>query len=73
MAIDVREIYDRYIRSLAPEERRELLELVERDLRAGDTAPRGSIVELHGLGKEIWQDIEAQQYVSDLRSGSGPE
>ena len=26
-----------------------------------------SIMELHGLGKEIWQDIDAQDYVNTLR------
>jgi len=24
-------------------------------------------MELHGLGKEIWQDIDAQEYVNHLR------
>lgn len=26
------------------------------------------IMELHGLGKEIWEGIDAQEYVNQLRS-----
>ena len=29
--------------------------------------PRHSIMELQGLGKELWQDIDAQQYVNQER------
>jgi hypothetical protein len=29
--------------------------------------PRRSIAELHGLGKEIWEGIDAQSYVDRLR------
>ena len=28
---------------------------------------RQSIMELHGLGKEIWEGIDAQEYVNKLR------
>jgi len=30
--------------------------------------PRHSIMELQGLGKELWQDIDAQQYVNQERN-----
>lgn len=29
--------------------------------------PRRSIMELHGLGAEIWEGIDAQEYVNELR------
>jgi hypothetical protein len=29
--------------------------------------PKHSILELKGLGKEIWQDIEAQEYINQER------
>jgi excisionase family DNA binding protein len=30
-------------------------------------SPRRSIMELHGLGAEIWAGIDAQEYVNELR------
>jgi hypothetical protein len=32
------------------------------------SAPRRSIMELQGLGKEIWQGIDAQRYVDEERA-----
>jgi hypothetical protein len=29
--------------------------------------PKHNIMELHGLGKEIWNGIDAQEYVNELR------
>jgi hypothetical protein len=66
-------IYEKHIKSLAPEERLELLALIARELAAEGVAsgskPRHSIMELHGLGKEIWEGIDAQEYVNKLRDG----
>jgi hypothetical protein len=65
------QLYEKHIRSLPAEERRELVALIERDLSADDTdsdsKPRHSLMELHGLGKEIWEGIDAQEYVDKLR------
>lgn len=59
----------RQIRRLTPVEQAHLLEillaLVER--RAAKQ-PRRSILELQGLGKEIWQDVDAQEYVNRERA-----
>ena len=64
-------IYDEHIKSLAPEERLELLALIARELAAEGVAsaskPRHSILELDGLGKEIWEGVDAQEYVNALR------
>ena len=34
---------------------------------APSIAPKRSIMELHGLGAEIWEGIDAQEYVDELR------
>jgi len=33
--------------------------------------PKRSLLELYGLGKEIWAGVDAQQYVDQLRSEWG--
>jgi len=43
----------------------ELAALVRRQVT---TRARRSILELQGLGKEIWQDIDAQEYVDRERA-----
>ena len=32
-----------------------------------DNVRRHSILELHGLGKEIWQGVDPEEYVRELR------
>ena len=67
----VEKIYKRHIRSLPVHEQQQLLELIERDLATQSaltsSVPKHSIMELHGLGKEIWKGIDAQEYVNKLR------
>jgi hypothetical protein len=43
----------------------ELAALVRRQVT---TLPRRSVLELQGLGKEIWQNIDAQEYVDQERA-----
>ncbi len=64
-------IYEHHIKDLSTEEQIELLatiagRLAERS-RSGEAEPKHSILELHGLGKDIWQGIDAQEYVDRLR------
>ena len=33
----------------------------------GNRSKKRSIMELEGLGKEIWEGIDAQEYVDELR------
>ena len=33
-----------------------------------EAQPKHSILELQGLGKEVWQDIDAQEYVDQERA-----
>jgi hypothetical protein len=58
-------------RALSAEERKELVKLLvdSLEVRDVDAQPkRHSILELAGLGKDIWEGIDAQEYVDQLRS-----
>jgi hypothetical protein len=64
-------IYERHIKGLSVEEQIELLATIAGRLAgtsdAARTEPKHSILELHGLGKDIWQGIDAKEYVERLR------
>jgi len=65
----VEQIYEEQIRHLTPEQKLRLIALIAGELAADfPKRPRRSIMELHGLGAEIWQGIDAQEYVEQLRS-----
>jgi hypothetical protein len=58
----------RQIEALSADEQLRLLEDLASIVRQrATTQPKRSILELKGLGKEIWQDIEAQEYVNQER------
>jgi hypothetical protein len=71
------EIYDRYVSSLPVSEQLRLLAILAQRLaveplagglaKLPDGFARRSITELHGLGKEIWEGVDAQTYVDQLR------
>lgn len=67
--VALKSLYQRHIQRLSTTEKLELIALMSRQLahEAQDTEPSVSIMSLHGLGKEIWQGIDAQAYVSELR------
>ena len=57
---------------LSPDDQRRLAkELAERVDRHERTGKKRSIMELEGLGKEIWQGIDAQEYVNQERDDWG--
>ena len=65
----VEQLYEEQIRRLTPEQKLRLITLIAGELAADfPKRPRRSIMELHGLGAEIWQGIDAQEYVEQLRS-----
>lgn len=65
----VEEIYQQYIKPLPDREKLRLIAKVSNDLAENETEkPKRSIMELHGLGKEIWEGIDAQEYVNELRN-----
>ncbi len=55
-------------KALSAEERKELAKLILETVDGAD-APhkKHSILELSGLGKEIWEGIDAQEYINELR------
>ena len=55
---------------LSPEEIKQLMKaLIDLMPEGAETEPKQhSILELRGLGKEIWEGIDVQEYVNQLRS-----
>ncbi len=65
----IEQLYEEQIRRLTPEQKLRLIALIASELAEGlPKRPKRSIMELHGLGAEIWQGIDAQEYVDQLRS-----
>ena len=67
----VYQLYSQHIRQLPLKERLQLLALLAQDLANKadwiSEEPMHDIMELHGLGKDIWEGIDAQEYVNKLR------
>jgi hypothetical protein len=64
------ELYTQHIKLLAPESRLRLLALMAMDLAAGATGPTSEargLLELEGLGAGIWEGVDANAYVRELR------
>ena len=61
--------YARGIQSLKPEEQLSLVEIISARLKKtlGKKRIKHSILELEGLGAEIWKGIDAQDYVRKER------
>ena len=65
---DLDQIYEQQIKPLPRAARLQLLARIAQDLAEPEAQKRArSIIELHGLGAEIWQGIDAQQYVDEQR------
>jgi hypothetical protein len=72
---EVDELYARHIKRLSLRQRIQLLQRLTSDLEQqvaeqlpSAVHPVRSIMELHGLGKEMWgETTEAQTYVNQLR------
>jgi len=57
------------IQSLSASDRKRLLEELTAQTAAGtEPAEEHSIMEICGLGKEIWEGIDAQEYVRNERA-----
>ena len=65
----VEEIYERHIKPLSTRDklRLALMALEEVVGPRGEKAPLHSILELEGLGAEVWEGIEPQEFVNQLR------
>jgi len=57
------------VQQLSAEEQLQLLkDLVEAVIRNQTPAkPQHSILELQGLGKEIWEDVDVEKYIEEER------
>lgn len=65
----VEEIYQEYIKPLPDKEKLRLIAKVSSVLAETEIErPKRSLLELEGLGKEIWEGIDAQEYVNELRN-----
>lgn len=70
MVINLEELYERQLASLPLEDRLKLIAMLAQGLTKEEVAPKApqrSLMELHGLGKEIWEGVDAQDYVNRLR------
>lgn len=65
--IGVEELYNQEIRTLPTADRLRLLALIAQDLAHGPAQETLRITSLRGLGKEIWQGVDAQNYIDSLR------
>ncbi len=66
----VEQLYEQQIKLLPATERLRLVAIIAHDLAttAVSEAPRPrSLLELEGLGAELWEGVDAQQYVNELR------
>ncbi|MGI9066851.1 MAG: hypothetical protein ACR2HX_10670 [Pyrinomonadaceae bacterium] len=68
MSSNSKSIYEDYIKPLSREEQLLLLDILQTELNNGDdNGQYHSILELHGLGKDIWQGVDPNEYVRRLR------
>jgi hypothetical protein len=70
MVINLEELYERQLAPLPFEDRLKLIAMLAQGLIKEETAPEPpvrSLMELHGLGKEIWEGIDAKDYINRLR------
>jgi len=54
-------------KTLSAQERKELAKLLIDTLDVVPSTSRRRLSELRGLGKEIWEGIDAQEYVNQMR------
>lgn len=70
MVINLEEYYERQLEPLPLEDRLKLIAMLAQGLAKEKIAPEPplrNLMELHGLGKEIWEGVDAQDYVNRLR------
>jgi hypothetical protein len=69
-ATTVDDLYDREIRRLSLPDRLHLARRILNEAAAGDAGTQGrhrSLLELEGLGADLWSGVDAQDYVGQLR------
>ena len=71
MQTNIEIIYQQHIEPLPREQRLKLMAKMAHELaNNGDSEPpkKRSIMELEGLGAEIWEGIDPDEYVNELRN-----
>lgn len=71
MQTNIETIYQQHIKPLSYDERLRLLAKMAEELADGKEnkqPKKRSIMELHGLGAEIWEGIDPDEYVNELRN-----
>ena len=72
MQTNIETIYQQHIKPLSQDEQLKLLAKMAEELSNGETktepTEKRSLLELEGLGAEIWEGIDAQEYVNELRN-----
>jgi hypothetical protein len=68
----IEKLYQQHIMPLNPVERLSLTAMIIQDLAAtmpkeAEVPRQRSLLELEGLGAEIWAGVDAQEYVNELR------
>ena len=67
--MEIEQLYNQHVKSLAPSDRLLLLSVIASNLAQpynGHVKTR-SILELEGLGAEIWEGVDGQAFVAQLR------
>jgi len=59
--------YAKGIKGLKPEEQLNLVEIISAHLKRTIAKRKHSIMELEGLGSEIWKDVDVQEYIKRER------
>lgn len=59
--------YIKGIKDLKPEEQLSLVEIISAHLKRTIAKRKHSIMELEGLGAEIWKDVDVQEYIKKER------
>jgi hypothetical protein len=65
----IQEVYEQHVKPLSTVDQLRLVELIAHGLAATiqDIPKSRSLLDLEGLGEEIWQGINPQVYVTELR------
>lgn len=66
-ALSAGEVYELHVKRLSPEERKLLAEMITRSIERSSHQGERSLLELEGLGAELWEGVDAQEYVNELR------
>lgn len=69
--MSVEELYEKYVKPLPVRDQLRLVTLTTGTLSgndAGEEPRERSLLELEGLGAHLWEGIDAQEYVKQIRS-----